>query len=82
MATLPTNAVEHEHWWPIIVDVVTAGARNPDEAMTWLMWIADRSATFDGCHRAPPNLVSLDAEIGSAISTRLTTAMANTPSLL
>ena len=35
------------------------------------MRIADRSATFNGCHRIPPNMVSLDAKIRSAIGQRL-----------
>ena len=67
----PIRAVEHEYWWPHVADVVTAGARNPDEAMNWLMWITDLSAMFDNCHRTPPNMVSFDAKVRSAIGVRL-----------
>ena len=55
LTTLPTTAVEHESWWPHVVDLVTAGARDPDDAVAGLMRVTRKTVNFEDLRRQPPN---------------------------
>ena len=51
-----------------MVDLITACARDPNEAMTGVMRITREEAKFEEFGANPPDLESLDAKIRSAIS--------------
>ena len=80
--TLPNSAVDYESWLAHVVDLITACARDPNEAMSWVTRITKPGAMFEDMGTIPPNMVSLDAKIRSAISKHCTSSDASggTPS--
>ena len=52
---LPTSSVDYESWWLLMIDWVTACAREPDEdeAMAWITRVTRKENTLEECGNLP-----------------------------
>ena len=68
LPNLPRSAAEYETWYDTVVDAVTAAARDPNTAFTWVMRVDRESAIFEELGRIDTDWISLGSKIRVAIS--------------
>ena len=65
---LPKSAADFRAWMDNVYDIVTAAARDPDEAFAWVIRVENEEIEFDELGKVSFEMKSLDSKIRSGLT--------------